>query len=230
MVGSRPVAVHPQNLVFNGGRRQPEVQKTRVGLLALQGDFEEHANMLRRLGVQAVETRRPAQLKTLDALIVPGGESTTIGKLAQQFGLMAPLKDFIRRGRPVWGTCAGLIFLSRHIHAAGSGADVVPPRLAVMDISVNRNAFGRQVDSFEADLVVPSLEQGVRRPFRAVFIRAPRIEKVGPAVDVLARLSDGRTIVAARQDNLLATSFHPELTADTRFHAYFLGMLRKARL
>lgn len=220
--------VHPENLVFNGGRPLPGARKVRVGLLALQGDFEEHANMLRRLGVQSVETRRPVQVKTLDALIIPGGESTTIGKLALQFGLLAPLKDFVHSGRPVWGTCAGLIFLAQHIRVAGSGGDVVPPRLAVMDISVNRNAFGRQVDSFEADLTVPTLDQGSRRPFPAVFIRAPRIEAVGPAVEVLATLPGRQTIVAARQQNLLVTSFHPELTSDTRFHAYFLSMLRTA--
>ncbi|MFQ5612880.1 MAG: pyridoxal 5'-phosphate synthase glutaminase subunit PdxT [Anaerolineae bacterium] len=199
-----------------------------IGVLALQGDFLEHANMLRRLGAGVREVRTPAHLENLNGLIIPGGESTTIGKLAAQFGLLAPLKAFVEGGWPVWGTCAGLIFLAKNISGTVSGGHIIPPRLEVMDITVNRNAFGRQVDSFEAELAVPALSANTARPFRAVFIRAPRIEAVGRGVSVLARLADGETVVAARQGNLLATAFHPELTGDDRFHRYFLAMAVQA--
>ncbi len=181
-----------------------------VGVLALQGDFLEHKGMLRGLGAQPVEVRLPGQLDGLDALIIPGGESTTIGKLAVSYGLLEPLREFARQ-KPVWGTCAGMIMLARDI-----GRD--QPLLGLMNITVNRNAFGRQVDSFETDLDVPALGP---EPFRALFIRAPLVTAVGEGVEVLARL-DGSSIVAVRQGHWLATAFHPELTGDSRFHRYFL--------
>jgi 5'-phosphate synthase pdxT subunit len=184
----------------------------RIGVLALQGAFIEHEKMLTQLGAQPVEVRLPEQLDGLDGLIIPGGESTTIGKLANDFHLMEPLRRFAS-ARPTWGTCAGLIFLARDV-------GVAQPLLGLMDLNVERNAFGRQVDSFEADLEVPALGE---TPFPAVFIRAPLIEGVGPGVEVLARLPDGRT-VAARQGHLLVTAFHPELTGDDRFHRLFLEM------
>jgi 5'-phosphate synthase pdxT subunit len=194
-----------------------------VGVLALQGDFAEHAAMLRRLGVQASEVRLPEELDGLTALIIPGGESTTIGKLATTYGLIEPLRRFGRE-KPIWGTCAGAIFLSRDARRP-------QPLLGLMDLTVERNAFGRQVDSFIADIPVPALGDDPERPFRAVFIRAPVIERVGDGVEVLASLppQDGKAsranrIVAARQGNLLATSFHPELTDDPRFHRYFLSL------
>ena len=198
-----------------------------IGVLALQGAFLEHKNMLRKLGATAVEVRLPEDLLGLDGLIIPGGESTTIGKLANKFGLIEPLAAFIAQGQPVWGTCAGLIFLAKDIGQTGSGGHVIPPRLAVMDMRVDRNAFGRQVDSFEADLHLNFEPEAA--PFRAVFIRAPRIEAVGDTVEVLAQLADG-SIVAARQDHLLVTAFHPELTDDLRFHGYFLKMVEQARV
>ena len=189
----------------------------RIGVLALQGDFAEHIVVLRRLGADGVEVRLPEHLAGLDGLIIPGGESTTIGKLATRWGLMDPLRDF-GRIKPVWGTCAGAIFLSKDAHRD-------QPLLGLMDITVARNAFGRQVDSFEIGLDVPVLRaaQDGAPLFHAVFIRAPLIERVGAGVEVLAQLEDGR-IVAARQGHLLATSFHPELTGDTRFHRYFLSL------
>ena len=190
----------------------------RIGVLALQGDFAEHQVMLRRIGAEASQVRLPAQLDGLDGLIIPGGESTTIGKLAVTFGLIEPLRLFAGT-HPVWGTCAGAILLSRDARRK-------QPLLEVMDITVERNAFGRQVDSFEIDLAVPVLADH-DRPFRAVFIRAPLIESAGKGVEVVARLSDGGAgqIVAARQGHLLATSFHPELTGDDRFHRYFLSLV-----
>lgn len=193
-----------------------------IGVLALQGDFAEHLQVLRHLGVRGVEVRLPRDLEGLDGLIIPGGESTTIGKLATEYGLVDPVRQMVRRGQPVWGTCAGMILLARDI-----GRD--QPLIGGMDIVVERNAFGRQVDSFEADLTVPALDE-VAAPeergqvFRAVFIRAPVIRSVGPGCEVLARLDDG-TIVAVRQGSLLATAFHPELTPDHRFHRYFLNKL-----
>ena len=181
-----------------------------VGVLALQGDFLEHKGMLRGLGAQPVEVRLPGQLDGLDALIIPGGESTTIGKLAVTYGLLEPLREFARH-KPVWGTCAGMIMLARDIRRA-------QPLLGLMNITVNRNAFGRQVDSFETDLDVPALGP---QPFRALFIRAPLVTAVGEGVEVLARL-DGHGVVAVRQGHWLATAFHPELSGDSRFHRYFL--------
>jgi 5'-phosphate synthase pdxT subunit len=187
----------------------------KIGILALQGAFFEHALVLRKLEVEQMEVRLPQDLNGLDGLIIPGGESTTILKLMHIFKLFDPLKELIRDKFPVWGTCAGMICLANSV--SNSQQSVLTP-LGVMDIKVKRNAFGRQVDSFESDLEVKALGE---KPYHAVFIRAPLIERVGSSVEVLARLKDG-TIVAARQDNLLATSFHPELTDDSRFHEYFL--------
>jgi 5'-phosphate synthase pdxT subunit len=186
----------------------------KVGILALQGAFIEHAKMVRRLGAEAVEVRLPAHLDGLDALILPGGESTTIGKLAVSYGLIEPLREFAK-SKPTWGTCAGMIFLAKDI-----GIDR-QPILGLMDMTVNRNAFGRQIDSFEADLTIPPLGDV---PFHAVFIRAPLVTHVEPEVEVLATLSDGQ-IVAVRQGHLLATAFHPELTPDSRLHQYFLRLI-----
>ncbi len=189
----------------------------KIGVLALQGDFAEHIVMLRRLKVETAEVRLPEHLKGLDGLIIPGGESTTIGKLATDYGLMQPLEQFGRR-HAIWGTCAGAIFLSKDARRN-------QPLLNMMDITVERNAFGRQVDSFEADLDVPELKRatGTKDPYHAVFIRAPIIESAEKDAKVIAALQDGR-IVAAQQGHLLATSFHPELTPDTRFHEYFLSL------
>jgi len=187
----------------------------RIGVLALQGDFAEHCIMLRRLGVDGVEVRLAEHLGGLEGLIIPGGESTTIGKLADDFHLMEPLRQFGRQ-KAIWGTCAGAIFLSRDVRRQ-------QPLLELMDITVERNAFGRQIASFETDLDVPVLKQvdPQERPYHAIFIRAPLIESVQGQAQVLSRLDDGR-IVAAQQGRLLATSFHPELTEDDRFHRYFL--------
>jgi 5'-phosphate synthase pdxT subunit len=202
----------------------------RIGVLALQGDFLEHENVLTRLGQQAVEVRRPQDLLDLDGLIMPGGESTTFCRLMADFGLYEPLRDLLSRGFPVWGTCAGMIVLARQ------ALDLPFPTLAALDIVVDRNAYGRQVDSFEADLSVPALGE---EPLRAVFIRAPVVVSVGEGVEVLARLPEGPdvppagagTAVAVRQGHVLATAFHPELTDDARLHLYFLDMVaaRQAR-
>lgn len=189
----------------------------KIGVLALQGDFAEHIDTLKRLGVETAEVRLPGHLDDLDGLIIPGGESTTIAKLAIAFGLMEPLRDFGRE-KAIWGTCAGAIFLSKD-------AKRDQPLLGLMDITVERNAFGRQVDSFEVDLDIPELKAATRSeaPYHAVFIRAPLIESVSGEARILSKLPDGR-IVAALQGKLLATSFHPELTPDTRFHEYFLSL------
>ncbi|MEE9615753.1 MAG: pyridoxal 5'-phosphate synthase glutaminase subunit PdxT [Anaerolineae bacterium] len=204
----------------------------RIGVLALQGAFIEHENILARIGVEPVEVRLPGELEGLDSLILPGGESTTIGQVAERWGLLEPIRAFARSGRPLWGTCAGIILMAKEVVDGVSGQ----PRLELMDVVVRRNAFGRQVDSFEVGLEVPALGE---EPFHAVFIRAPRIERVGKEVEILARLEpalshstalraggvegDG-AVVAVRQGNLLATVFHPELTDDDRFHRYFLGL------
>lgn len=189
----------------------------RIGILALQGDFAEHTVMLKRLGVTAVEVRLPEQLDGLSGLIIPGGESTTIAKLAVSYHLMEPLCRF-GQDKAIWGTCAGAIFMSKDAHRN-------QPLLQLMDITVERNAFGRQVNSFEVDLDVPALREvdPDEKPFHAVFIRAPLIESVQADACVLAKLKDGR-IVAAQQGRLLATAFHPELTNDDRFHRYFLQL------
>ncbi len=187
----------------------------KIGVLAIQGDFAEHIVMLRHLGVETAEVRLPAHLDGLDGLIIPGGESTTIGKLSVDFGLLEPLRAF-GKTHAMWGTCAGAIFLSKDARRN-------QPLLGIMDITVERNAFGRQVDSFEADLAIPELGEG--NPYHAIFIRAPIIESVQADASVMVSLPDGR-IVAARQGKLLATSFHPELTRDARFHEYFLTLAR----
>ncbi len=189
----------------------------KIGVLALQGDFAEHVSMLKKLKVETVEVRLPEHLKGLDGLIIPGGESTTIGKLASDFGLLEPLREFGQR-HAIWGTCAGAIFLSKDARRD-------QPLLNLMDIKVERNAFGRQVDSFEEDLDIPELKKatGKDEPYHAVFIRAPIIEQVANDAKVLAATSDHK-IVAAQQGHLLATSFHPELTGDSRFHEYFLSL------
>ena len=198
-------------------------QKTlRIGVLALQGDFEVHVKMLTELGVEAKAVRLPMQLDDLDGIIIPGGESTTIGKLMVLYGLQGPLQQKIREGFPVWGTCAGLILLARETDNALAGQ----PLLATLDIRVRRNAFGSQRESFETDLSVPVLGEA---PFHAFFIRGPVIESVGPEVEVLATLDDG-TIVAVRQGPVLGTAFHPEVSGDPRFHNYFLRIVQSVKL
>ncbi len=188
----------------------------KIGILAAQGAFIEHEKALERIGVEVMEVRLPGHLEGLDGLIIPGGESTTIGKIARRWGLIEPMRAFAQTGRPLWGTCAGMILMAKQV------MDGMPdqPTLDLMDIAVRRNAFGRQVDSFEADLDVRVLGD---EPFHAVFIRAPLIEHVGEGVEALAQLEDG-AIVAAQQGCLLTTSFHPELTEDGRFHRYFLEL------
>ena len=187
-----------------------------VGVLALQGAFVEHITALRKLGAETREIRLPEQLEGLDALVIPGGESTTIGKLLVTFNLLKELKNLARRGVPMFGTCAGMIVLARD---TTQGYD--QPLIGAMDIVVQRNGFGRQVDSFELDLPIPKLGEA---PFRAIFIRAPYIEKLGEQVEAIAQLPDGR-VVCARQENLLVSAFHPELTEDLRLHEYFLSMV-----
>ena len=189
-----------------------------IGVLALQGAFIEHERTLARLGVATREVRQRKHLDGLDGLIIPGGESTTIGKLLDILEMTEPVRALGRAGLPIWGTCAGMILLA---------SDVGRPQtvLGLLDIVVRRNAFGAQLDSFETALPVPALGPD---SFRAVFIRAPLIERLGPGVTPLATLEDG-TIVAAERDNILATSFHPELTGDPRFHEYFLAKVAAAR-
>jgi 5'-phosphate synthase pdxT subunit len=184
----------------------------------MQGDFREHVAQLHALGAEACEVRTAAELAAVDGLIIPGGESTTIARLLIAFDLLEPLRSRIADGLPVWGTCAGAIMLAKRV----PGLD--RPSIGVMDITVDRNAFGRQVDSFEADLDLTGIEGG---PMRAVFIRAPVIREPGPGVGVLAALPDGR-IVACREGRLLATSFHPELTGDARLHEWFVRLVSEA--
>jgi 5'-phosphate synthase pdxT subunit len=186
---------------------------TTVGVLALQGDVREHLGILDSLGVASAPVKKPEQLASIDALVIPGGESTTIGKMAVRFGLLDPLRSAIEGGLPVYGTCAGMILL------AGSITDGEQPLLGFLDVVVRRNAFGRQNDSFEEALDV----EGLNSPFHAVFIRAPWVEKVGSEVEVLA--SVGEHPVMVRQDRLLATSFHPELTGDGRIHQMLLELI-----
>ena len=192
---------------------------TRVGVLAQQGDFVEHVTMLRRLGVEAVPIRLPGDLEGVDGLIIPGGESTSIGKLMQDYGLVAPVRRLAEQGMPIMGTCAGMILLAKRVSGLNQGT------LAVMDIDVKRNAFGRQVDSFEIDLEIPAIGDP---PFHAVFIRGPCIETAGDGVDILAWLPNGIG-VAARQGNMVALGFHPELTKDPRLHEYFCGLVYHGR-
>lgn len=187
----------------------------RVGILALQGAFIEHREIMEKLGCETVEVRKPAQLDGLQALIIPGGESTTIGRILLDQAMLAPLAEMGAAGVPIYGTCAGMVLLAREIIGSQQ------PRLGLMDVAVRRNAYGRQVDSFEADIQVPVLGP---EPFRGVFIRAPRVEAVGSAVEVLASY-DGRPVLV-REKNLLASSFHPELTTDLRLHRYFLEAVK----
>ena len=191
----------------------------KIGVLALQGDFAEHIVMLKKLGAQTAEVRLPKHLDGLDGLIIPGGESTTIGKLMVIYELLEAIREF-GQGHAIWGTCAGAILLSKDARRE-------QPLLSLMDITVERNAFGRQVDSFEAALNVDVVKKATAsdEPFHAVFIRAPIIESVSADAEVICALDDGR-IVAAQQGKLLATSFHPELTGDTRFHQYFLSLVK----
>lgn len=191
----------------------------KIGVLALQGDFAEHITMLRRIGVDAIEVRLAEQLQEINGLIIPGGESTTIGKLAVDFEIMEPLREF-GRAKAIWGTCAGAIFLSKDARRK-------QPLLSLMAITVERNAFGRQVDSFEVALDIPALKavDPENQPYHAVFIRAPLIEAVHGDAKILSQLDDGR-IVAAQQGHWLATSFHPELTNDDRFHRYFIELAK----
>ena len=192
-----------------------------LGVLAVQGDFAEHAAMLRRAdaSVSVREVRTPKDLVGLDGLIVPGGESTTIGKLLVAYGLEMPIRAAAEAGMPVWGTCAGMILLAQDIQGGEPDG-----RIGLMDLSVQRNAFGRQIDSFETELQFKGLDQ----PLHAVFIRAPTVQRLGAEAEALATLPDGR-VVAARQGNLLATAFHPELTPDTRLHGYFIEACREAK-
>ena len=185
-----------------------------IGVLAIQGDFLEHRQALARLGVEAPEIRLPHQLEDIDGLIIPGGESTTIAQLIDIYGFREPLRDRARQGMAVWGTCAGMIVIADRL------TDARPEPLRLMDIEVSRNAFGRQVDSFEADIEFQDIEGA---PFHCVFIRAPVVNRVGASVRTLAALDDGRP-VAVRQGRLLATAFHPELTGDSRIHELFARM------
>lgn len=196
--------------------------KTKIGLLALQGSFREHIAILKKIGAKTVEVRLPEQLEGIDGLIIPGGESTTIGKLAVDFGLLEKLRAFGRE-KAIWGTCAGAIFLSKDSFQA---AHRQQPLLELMDITVERNAFGRQIASFETDVEFPALREisPDETPFHAIFIRAPLIASVAGDAEILSTLPDGR-IVAAQQSHLLATAFHPELTNDDRVHRYFLRLV-----
>lgn len=190
----------------------------KIGILALQGAFIEHQQQFDALGADTVQVRLPEHLEGLDGLVIPGGESTTIGKLATEYKLIEPLRQFASE-KPTWGTCAGMIFLAKDIGIEAQ------PILGLMDITVNRNAFGRQVDSFETDLTIAGIQDD-DTPFHAVFIRAPLVTEVAEGVKVLAKLADEK-IVAVEQGHLLATAFHPELTDDNRIHAYFYDMVTK---
>ncbi len=193
-----------------------------IGVLALQGAFAEHIKMLRQLDVTAREVRKPEELVGLDGLIIPGGESTTMALVAERWGLVQPLKAWVQAGKPTWGTCAGMILLSDRATGQKQGGQAL---IGGLDVTVNRNYFGRQIDSFEADLQVPALGD---TPVHAVFIRAPAITQTGPDVDILATLIDNagqRVIVAVQAGPILATAFHPELTDDLRWHELFVGMV-----
>ena len=194
-------------------------------MLALQGAFLEHAAMLRGLGADAVEVRKPEQLAEIDGLVMPAGESTTMGLVAERWGLVEPLRAWVRGGKPVWGTCAGMILLADHAVGQKQGGQ---PLIGGLDVTVNRNYFGRQNQSFEVLLEAPALENG---PCRAVFIRAPAILETGPAVQVLAEAPGHgeQVIVAVRQGPILATAFHPELTDDARWHRLFLDVVEACR-
>jgi pyridoxal 5'-phosphate synthase pdxT subunit len=197
---------------------------TRIGILALQGDFREHALAVERLGAESRLVRLPRDLDGVDALILPGGESTVMGKLMVAYDVVEPLRKLLAQGIPAWGTCAGMILLSRETDNALAGQ----PLLASMNMRTRRNAFGAQRESFETMLDVPAIGS---EPYHAVFIRGPVVEQVGEGVEVLARIAAPEpNIVAVRQNRLLATAFHPEVTGDLRFHEYFLGMVEHARV
>ena len=187
----------------------------KIGVLASQGAFAEHIAKLRQLEAEAVPVRLPEELEGLDGLVIPGGESTSIGRLMRDYKLTNEIRDRAKNGLPLFGTCAGMILLAK------KSSDAYPESLGLMDITVKRNAFGRQRESFEAELSIPALGE---KPFLGVFIRAPLIEQADDKVEILARLADG-TIVAVRQEKLLALAFHPELTDDLRFHQYFLDIV-----
>jgi pyridoxal 5'-phosphate synthase pdxT subunit len=195
--------------------RAAHARSPRIGILALQGDVREHANALRDVGAEPIEVRLPRDLVGLDGLILPGGESTTMRKLIDLYGLREPIVALARGGAPVYGTCAGMILLADRI------ADGEEPVLRLLDITVERNAYGRQLDSFEADIAIPTLGD---EPLHGVFIRAPVVSQVGPEVEVLARDSDGRPI-AVRQGRVIATAFHPELTPDRRLHRLLVELI-----
>ncbi|HEY5224972.1 MAG TPA: pyridoxal 5'-phosphate synthase glutaminase subunit PdxT [Microbacteriaceae bacterium] len=201
-----------------GSAPQSDEAALRVGVLALQGDFREHLAVLRSLGADAVAVRRPDELASVDGLIIPGGESSVMDKLSRTFELVAPLRKAIASGLPIYGTCAGLIMLADRVLDSIAGQET----LGGLDVTVRRNAFGSQLDSFETDLEIPALGD---EPMHTVFIRAPIVEAVGERARVVAALDDGR-VVAVEQGNLLGTSFHPEMTGDTRFHEYFLAKIR----
>jgi len=190
-------------------------QDMKVGVLALQGTFIEHIEILRQLGVEALPIRLPHELDTLNGLIIPGGESTTMLRLMESFSLIQPIRKMARNGLAIWGTCAGMVLLAKSV------SNYEMETLSLMDTKVRRNAFGSQIDSFEADLEIPLVGE---KPFHAVFIRAPVIEEAMPSVEILSRLPDS-TVVATRQNRLLACAFHPEFTDDLRFHSYFLNMV-----
>jgi 5'-phosphate synthase pdxT subunit len=198
-------------------------RQLKVGVLALQGSFSEHIGVLQKIGVQVQEVKLPDQIHDLDGIIIPGGESTTIGKLAVDYDLLNPLQEF-GKNKAIWGTCAGAIFLSKDAHRE-------QPLLQLMDITVDRNAFGRQIDSFETQLDIPVLKDISTEPttFPGIFIRAPLITSVDGNGEILAKLPDGR-IVAAKQGHMLATAFHPELTEDDRVHRYFLHLVSQKGL
>jgi 5'-phosphate synthase pdxT subunit len=208
----------PTRSLRGGGEARPT-----IGILALQGDVREHTRMFAACGVSAVPVRRSSELDAVDALVVPGGESTTMYKLAQAFDLLEPLRKRVAAGMPTFGTCAGMIMLADRIEDGIAGQQTV----GGIDMTVRRNAFGRQVESFEADVALEPFPD----PYHAVFIRAPWVERVGPGAQPLARVSSGPAlgrIVAVRQGRLLATSFHPELTGDLRVHRYFVDLVREA--
>jgi 5'-phosphate synthase pdxT subunit len=190
-------------------------QDMKVGVLALQGTFIEHIEILRQLSVEALPIRLPHELNTLDGLIIPGGESTTMMRLMESFGLIQPIREMAREGLAIWGTCAGMVLLAKSV------SNHEMETLGLMDMKIRRNAFGSQIDSFEIDLEIPAVGE---EPFHAVFIRAPVIKEAKPGVKILSRLPDG-TIIAAKQNRLLACAFHPEFTNDLRFHNYFLNMV-----
>jgi pyridoxal 5'-phosphate synthase pdxT subunit len=193
-----------------------------IGVLALQGAFIEHVHRLREVGAEAVEIRLPEDLNGVEGLIIPGGESTTIGRLIDWYELREPITQMVTDGKPVWGTCAGMILLANDVDQSSRAQH--QPLLNLMDITVQRNAFGSQLDSFEASLEMPAISD---EPVPTVFIRAPIVSRAGEGVEVLAALSDGK-IVAARQDNLVATAFHPELTGDHRLHEWFMQMVKES--